>query len=103
MEEVLTKNYGRLSINGWFHTDDLPKFEMPKYTAPNFGLYCENTIKALDIDIEFDAWIKQHYLQNLVMNPIQKHIEEYSEISLEEFFLENKLQEVLKNLQNPGN
>lgn len=102
VEEVLSKNYSRLSINGWFHAADVPKFDMPVYVTPKNGLFSDNRIEAVDVDSEIQTWIKQNYLQNHVTVQIQKHIEEYSEISLEDFFIESRFQEILTNLDSPG-
>lgn len=102
VEEVLTMNYCRLSINGWFHVSEVPKFDVPKKENPQVGLFSENLIKALEIDAEIQTWIKEKFLQNHVMDQIQKHIEEYSEISLEGFFIDKKFTDVVNALNNSG-
>ncbi|CAG9819240.1 unnamed protein product [Phaedon cochleariae] len=98
--EVTCKDDCRLSINGWFHTKIPPVFETPSYILPDEGLYSKNVNKAIQVDIDLNSWINEDYLNSSSMQLIQKHIEEYSEISLRGFLKNESFNEILSCLQD---
>lgn len=102
MEEVVTKNNCRLTVNGWFHCSKVPKFNVPEYPPPKFGLFGDDTLKPFETGIDLKGWIKENYLQSHIMQQIQQHIEEYSEISLENFFIDSKFQDLVNQLDSTG-
>lgn len=83
VSEVTTLDYPRLTINGWFQTptpnpstlkSDIPK-KLDQYQPPHHE------------DIIICEWIKECYLNQRIKTQIQRHIEDLSEISLEEFLI----------------
>lgn len=83
VSEVTTLDYPRLTINGWFQTptpnpstlkSDIPK-KLDQYQPPHHE------------DIIMCEWIKECYLNQRIKTQIQRHIEDLSEISLEEFLI----------------
>ncbi|KAJ8920215.1 hypothetical protein NQ315_011876 [Exocentrus adspersus] len=100
VEEVISTNNCRLSINGWFHTKDPPIFHSPIYKPLENGLYGKNYTTAKEVDIELTSWINDDYLEAKAIKLIQKHIEENSEISLRSFLKKESFNEVLRTLKS---
>lgn len=83
--EVLTKEFPRLTINGWFHGfNDNPDFdsEATKVKKPNVPMF--KTPRDID-DLDLSNFIRKIYLKKSIKISIQKAIEESSEMSLGEF------------------
>jgi hypothetical protein len=84
--EVLSKDKVRLSVTGWFHGPSLKPNEIyvgPKQVAPK------------DItEQEFYWWINPMYLDPFTQTEIREKFEESSEISLPDFLIAEKYQEM---------
>ena len=87
--EVLSESKTRLSITGWFHG---PSHKQEKYTDPK-------PIAPKDItEQEFFWWINPTYLDPLTQSEIREKFEESSEISLPDFLITEKYQEMCSAL-----
>ncbi|KAG5670387.1 hypothetical protein PVAND_000656 [Polypedilum vanderplanki] len=98
--EVLTKDYPRLTINGWFHgfkdnidyDADAVKIKRPNvpiFKTPNNDSY------------EIENIINRNYLKDKIKKEIQKQIEENSEAGLGEFLKNQFLIEIENELKGP--
>lgn len=96
--EVLTKDYPRLTINGWFHgfennadyDDDAVKVKVP----------CMPLFKSpIDVIVNLRSLINKTYLKDSIKSSIQKQIEENSEAALGEFLIPDFHQRVAQELQ----
>jgi phosphatidylinositol glycan class S len=96
--EVLTKDYPRLTINGWFHGfKDNSAYDMeavkiknpnvPIFRSPNEGKF------------NFEKTIRKFYLKDSTKHEIQKQIEEDSEAGLSEFFTEDFLAKIERDIK----
>lgn len=97
--EVLSKDYPRLSIHGWFHgyKDNVDyDVDAVKIKKPNVPVF-----KA-PIDFKFDEKkvINKNYLKDSIKMEIQKQIEENSEAGLGEFLTDKFLKNVGNDLKN---
>lgn len=107
--EVLTKEYPRLTINGWFHGyKDNPHYDSDavRVKKPNLLKFK----KPNDEEFNFDEIINTDYLKEEVKKSIQIQIEENSEASLIEFFkrpfladLTTELKKCQWTLKGPAN
>lgn len=83
--EVLSESKVRLSVTGWFHG---PAVKREIYTDPK-------PVAPRDItEQEFYWWINPIYLDPLTQAEIKAKFEESSEISLPDFLIAEKYQEV---------
>lgn len=94
--EVLTKNYTRISINGWFHG---PVIEERKPREVDSAMKV-NYVAPRDNTVNINQMITEFYTQDEVIKAVQLHIEENSEFSLESFFIGDICEEGLKELQS---
>lgn len=81
--EVTALDYPRLSINGWFQTP-LPD---PQTLKTNYPIKKNYYQPPHHEDILISEWINECYLNQRIKTQIQRHIEDASEISLEEFLI----------------
>lgn len=96
--EVLTKEYPRLTINGWFHGFG----NNPHYDADAVRVKKPNMLKFKkpnDEEFNLVELINPDYLKNEVKKSIQIQIEENSEASLIEFFKPQFLAEINDELK----
>lgn len=78
--EVTTFEYPRLSINGWFHGPIDPN------NAPHTSIIIDTHYFGAQSDgVILTEWINEVYLLDEVKHNIQKKVEIFSEVSLEEF------------------
>lgn len=98
MAEVRTKNYCRLSINGWFHTDKPPVYEQPTYLPPATGIFSTVALPPQTVEIDIETWLTGRYLEANTVEEIQEQIEECSEISLQEFLIPERYKQVVDAL-----
>jgi hypothetical protein len=84
----------RLSINGWFH--GLPIVRPKPFIEPKY-----ETHKALGIPLEVvQSWINPLYLEDLTQMEIQTRFEQLSEIVLQDFFNDDKYNELARALKD---
>lgn len=96
--EVLTKEFPRLTINGWFHGFK----DNPHYDADAVRVKKPNLLKFKkpnDDDFNFVELINADYHKKEVKKSIQTQIEENSEASLIEFFKPQFLSELNSELK----
>lgn len=78
--EVTTFEYPRLTINGWFHGPIDP------YHVPHSSIIIDtHYFGPVPDEIQLSEWINNVYLIDEVKLNIQKKVEMFSEVSLEEF------------------
>lgn len=97
--EVLTKEFPRLTINGWFHGfEDNVDFDADAFRvkSPNVPLFKTPT----DVVNELSSFISKNYLKDSIKSSIQKQIEENSEAALGEFLVKDFHEKVAKELQD---
>lgn len=80
--EVLTMDYPRLTINGWFHGPGA-EFEAQVKASPLIGRLKGSNSR----EFSLDEWINETYLHENNMANIQGEIEDESQISLREFLI----------------
>lgn len=81
--EVTSLNFPRLSINGWFHTAIPTELSHKQHIPDKVFQYAPPHTD----DILTGEWINECYLNSKIKSQIQRHIEDSSEISLEEFLI----------------
>lgn len=99
VSEVLSKEFPRLTINGWFHGfKDNADFDAAafKVKTPNVPLFKAPNEAAN----ELSCFICKNYLKDSIKISIQKQIEENSEAALGEFLVKQLYDEVVKELQD---
>lgn len=85
--EVLTKDYPRLTLHGWFHGEVNPDYEeSTKLKGVEKSIFACPKPK---ISLKLEDFINKTYLEPKIKKTIQKSIEADSEIALEEFLLED--------------
>lgn len=97
--EVLSKEFPRLTINGWFHGfEDNVDFDADAFRvkSPNVPLFKTPT----DVANELSSFISKNYLKDSIKSSIQKQIEENSEAALGEFLVKDFHEKVAKELQD---
>lgn len=97
--EVLTKEYPRLTINGWFHGfEDNVDFdaEAVKVKTPVVPFFKPPIYS----DISPNKIINKTYLKESIKSSIQKQIEENSEAALGEFLIKEFHEKVAAELQD---
>ncbi|XP_059610003.1 prolyl 3-hydroxylase sudestada1-like isoform X3 [Phlebotomus argentipes] len=94
--EVLSFDYPRVTINGWFHGPG------KKHPIAESASTWDEGIQNPPIDQPFrlSDWIKEEYLKKKTKVTIQNHIEEQSQISLQDFLALDKLQSILEELKS---
>lgn len=96
--EVLTKDYPRLTINGWFHgfkdNEDFD-FDAAKVKIPNV-LAFKRPFETIE---KLKSFITKTYLMASIKASIQKQIEENSETALGEFLIPEIHENITKELQ----
>ena len=97
--EVLTKDYPRLTINGWFHgyknNVDFDS-DAVKVKIPNISIFATPE----NLDMNLSDFIQKVYLKDKIKFSIQKQIEEKSETSLEQFLVDDFHSKVFQELQD---
>lgn len=96
-------DHSRLSINGWFHTLTPDKYITPILEQPKTGIFGWETLPPLMIEFPLENWISRQYLQSNTQKQIQKHIENDSEICLNDFFESDIYTAICEVLKNNGN
>lgn len=97
--EVLSKEFPRLTINGWFHGyADNKDFdsEAVRVKKPNVPVF-KTPIAS---ELKLDAYINRMYLKDAIKKSVQKQIEENSEAALGDFLFGNIHEKVSKELEN---
>lgn len=97
--EVLTKEFPRLTINGWFHGfEDNKDFDADavRVKQPNVPIFKEPT----NAELKLNAYINKMYLKETIKKSIQKQIEENSEAALGDFLFEAMYAKVVKELED---
>uniref|UniRef100_A0A4Y0BR14 uS12 prolyl 3-hydroxylase n=1 Tax=Anopheles funestus TaxID=62324 RepID=A0A4Y0BR14_ANOFN len=102
--EVTTFEYPRLTINGWFH-GPAPG---GKGNAGNVShalsiIVDTHYISPRKVEIDLAEWINDVYLVDEVKQNVQKKVEMFSEVSLEQFLLLPRFTELLENLASAQN
>lgn len=95
--EVLTKDYPRLTINGWFHGfKDNADFDADamKLKIPNLL----NFKRPFETIYKLKSYITKTYLMPSIKKSIQKQIEENSETALGEFLITELHEKICKEL-----
>lgn len=92
-----------MSINGWFHGNIKKTYETPIYIPPTKGLFSDINLSPVSTDINIEEWISFSYLGADTIGQIQGEIEERSEISLQNYFKEEKYNELIIVLNDTGN
>uniref|UniRef100_A0A1B0DFW2 uS12 prolyl 3-hydroxylase n=1 Tax=Phlebotomus papatasi TaxID=29031 RepID=A0A1B0DFW2_PHLPP len=97
--EVLSFDYPRVTINGWFHG---PGKKHPIVeSSSNWDASITNP--AIEKPFELSEWINGEYLEKSTKSTIQNHIEEHSQISLHKFLNPIKLTSILEELKKDSN
>lgn len=99
VDEVLTKDYPRLAINGWFHgfEDNLDyDADAIKVKSPNVPIFKSPS----EVSNKLDEFINKIYLKDSIKSSIQKQIEENSESALGEFLIGDFHSKVAEELQS---
>lgn len=102
--EVLTKEYPRLTINGWFHgAEDNPDFDVDaiRVKKPNVPIF--KTPSVPDSDLDMSQFVRKFYLKKSNKKSIQQLIEENSETSLAEFLTPEFFNKVESELNDQSN
>ncbi|KAK7080128.1 Prolyl 3-hydroxylase ogfod1 [Halocaridina rubra] len=94
VNEVLSKDKIRLSINGWFHGADIKR--PPKYVRPPKPLLLPSHIEQEDLY----SWINPSYLDMDTQKSIRKKFQRDSEIELESFLSVERYEELLNALRS---
>lgn len=97
--EVLTKDYPRLTINGWFHGfKDNPNYDADaiKVRKPNVLKFKPPNNEKFDIN----EIINKSYLESAIKTSIQSQIEENSEAALVEFLKNEFLSKITSELKS---
>uniref|UniRef100_A0A182T8L0 uS12 prolyl 3-hydroxylase n=1 Tax=Anopheles maculatus TaxID=74869 RepID=A0A182T8L0_9DIPT len=107
--EVTTFEYPRLTINGWFHgpaataaappTGEKPSSNNVTQAAPSI-IIDTHYISPRKVDIDLAEWINDVYLVDEVKQNVQKKVEMFSEVSLEQFLLPARFATLLETLCN---
>lgn len=100
VNEVRSKNYCRLSINGWFHTKEPLKFETPTYEKPKCGILSDTLQIVENNEINLEDWVGPRFLNEAYIGDIQGYMEESSQLSLATFFNSNKMKRVVEVLNS---
>ncbi|XP_055625978.1 prolyl 3-hydroxylase sudestada1-like isoform X2 [Toxorhynchites rutilus septentrionalis] len=96
--EVTTFDYPRLTINGWFHG---PQGEE---TAPHTSIIVDTHFFSPETeDVQLTEWINNVYLIDEVKQNVQKKVEMFSEVSLEEFLTPEIFEVMCDTLQSNNN
>lgn len=95
--EVLSTEFPRLTINGWFHGPGA-EFEAQVKDNPLFA----QLRRPNEIDFDLTEWINETYLQNKSMLSIQAEIEEESQICLTQFLIPEFAQLITDELGKDG-
>lgn len=106
--EVTNFQFPRLTINGWFH-GPIEKTTLTKKTILKNPKFIQPSTEEFNIE----DWVEKYYLEDEFKYNIQKHIEETSEASLENFLkhnifkiIENELKQndkLIWKIQGPAN
>lgn len=100
--EVTQLDYPRLTINGWFHGEENKDFQemtnsiIRQYISLNF----EKPLSSLNELSLLENYINEMYLEENIKKAIQKHIEDNSEISLQDFLHLQKYEEILNEIKS---
>lgn len=101
--EVLTKEFPRLTINGWFHGfEDNPEFDSDaiKVKKPNVPIF-KTPVESNDLDLS--KLVRKFYLKKSIKKSIQQMIEENSETSLSDFLRQEFFESVENELMSESN
>uniref|UniRef100_T1GLH5 Fe2OG dioxygenase domain-containing protein n=1 Tax=Megaselia scalaris TaxID=36166 RepID=T1GLH5_MEGSC len=92
--EVTCTDYPRITINGWFYgDDDHPENPLDKLTS-DFSISIKKPIKNCSLEI-----VNKNFLSASAKQEIQSQIEDNSEIKLGNFFSEEFIRKVFKELR----
>ncbi|XP_053670530.1 prolyl 3-hydroxylase sudestada1 [Anopheles nili] len=97
--EVTTFEYPRLTINGWFHGPAIEESAKAKSASQQPSVIIDmHYISPRKIDIDLSKWINSVYLVDEVKQNVQKKVEMFSDVSLEQFLLAPRFTSLLGNL-----
>lgn len=102
VEEVLTSNDVRWSINGWFHVDNLEAPESKEVLSIEPCPYVFIRPSPLDEGTEkfLAEYINKDYLMTKVCRQIRLRFKEDSEINLTDFLIKSKYDEICSALES---
>ncbi|VDK46814.1 unnamed protein product [Anisakis simplex] len=95
VSEVVTKGVDRLSINGWFHADDVPTI------LPLNAVRREVALPHMDITLQLDEvteWINPSYILPAEQEALRANFEEESQICLTRFIRREKHDQLMSAL-----
>lgn len=93
--EVLSLDYPRLTINGWFHG---PGEEFTAQVRPS--PLASQLSSPIGEHFNLSEWLNESYLQDSIKGSIQEEIENESQISLRDFLIDDFIQVVLGELKS---
>uniref|UniRef100_A0A182NLH8 uS12 prolyl 3-hydroxylase n=1 Tax=Anopheles dirus TaxID=7168 RepID=A0A182NLH8_9DIPT len=97
--EVTSFEYPRLTINGWFHGPvGGGKGAANSRSQPLSVIIDTHYISPRKLDIDLPEWINDVYLVDEVKQNVQKKVEMFSEVSLEQFLLVPRFTALLEAL-----
>uniref|UniRef100_A0A182LYL9 uS12 prolyl 3-hydroxylase n=1 Tax=Anopheles culicifacies TaxID=139723 RepID=A0A182LYL9_9DIPT len=97
--EVTTFEYPRLTINGWFHGPAPAGKGNATNVTPSI-IVDTHYISSRKVEIDLAEWINDVYLVDEVKQNVQKKVEMFSEVSLEQFLLLPRFAALLETLAN---
>uniref|UniRef100_A0A182NZD5 Uncharacterized protein n=1 Tax=Anopheles epiroticus TaxID=199890 RepID=A0A182NZD5_9DIPT len=100
--EVTTFEYPRLTINGWFHGPAIGGATSNATQAPSI-IIDTHYMSPRKIDVDLAEWINDVYLVDEVKQNVQKKVEMFSEVSLEQFLLVPRFATLLESLTAAAN
>lgn len=96
--EVLSFDYPRITINGWFHGfEDNIDFNEGQHTFLNSALMYQQPNSLV---VELEQFISDEYLKPKIKHSIQQQIEENSETALAEFLAPSFYDAILEELES---
>ncbi|KFB45364.1 AGAP002933-PB-like protein [Anopheles sinensis] len=100
--EVTTFEYPRLTINGWFHG---PVANSRNRSTQHTSSVIIDThyFGPRKVEVDLSGWINDVYLVDEVKQNVQKKVEMFSEVSLEEFLLPSRFEALLNSLATEVN
>uniref|UniRef100_A0AAG5D2H3 uS12 prolyl 3-hydroxylase n=1 Tax=Anopheles atroparvus TaxID=41427 RepID=A0AAG5D2H3_ANOAO len=102
VSEVTTFEYPRLTINGWFHGPVADGSNSNSQRTPSV-IIDTHYFGPRKTEIDLSGWINDVYLVDEVKQNVQKKVEMFSEVSLEEFLIPARFEALLNSLTNEAN
>ncbi|XP_059062378.1 prolyl 3-hydroxylase sudestada1 [Achroia grisella] len=102
VSEVVSLELPRLTINGWFHGPPPPPPAAGPAAEPEPVLPLPEPERLNNEVVLLNQWIESTYMTPRNRAQIQTQMERESEVSLRDFFLPEKYQELLQELREPS-